>query len=134
LGEKVILGMVCFVVSSLVYAAALVLFQDEIIAILYSDRYRSYVNLVWIVALIPVVQSASSIVSATLNAMERPKAIFWAMVGGATCTATVGLGAVAIAGLLGAIVALLISAGVIMVLLLWFLRVALRNEVADHAK
>lgn len=125
LREKVLLATGFFLVTSLIYGIALVVFQNQIIQLLYGGRYGSYADLVWVLALIPVIGSVSVVLDATLRALERPKDIFWAISGGALVGVTFGIGAVILAGAVGAVISLLLSAGVIMILMLIRLRSAL---------
>lgn len=126
--EKMLLGMAFFVISAVVYGAGLILFRNEIIELLYAGRYGDHVDLMWLIALIPVARSASMILSSALRAMERPSDFFWATLAGAICATTIGLGAVAIAGTLGAVMGLLLSAFVTLIALLWLVRSAFRSE------
>lgn len=131
LHEKVILAIAFFFVTSFVYGIALVVFQDQIIQLLYGGRYGSYADLVWVIALIPVIGSVSIVIDSTLRAIERPKDIFWAILAGALVGFTFGIGAVIYAGAFGAVISLLLSASVSMILMLVLLRSALRSEKAE---
>jgi len=119
--EKTVLAFVLFLGNSALYAAVLILFQNEIVGTLYQNKFDDYAYLVWLVALVPVVQSPAIVVGAALRALERPKEVFWATLAGVTCAVTLGLGAVALSGVLGAAIGNLLSASVITGVLLYML-------------
>lgn len=132
LHEKMALAAAFFVLNAIVYGAALVLFREEIITLLYKQQYIAYAGLVLLMALLPVVNGAAIVPGAALRAMERPKATFWAALGAAVATVLVGLPAIAIGGAAGALVGLLTSATVSFVILLFLLRSAFREEAKSH--
>lgn len=127
LPEKTILAFCLFLVSAIAYAAVLVLLNDEILRFLYAGKYADYAYLIWLIALLPIVQSPSVVIGAALRALERPKDVFWATLAGVGCAVTIGLGAVALAGVFGAAAGNLLSASVIMVVLMYLLWSALRR-------
>ena len=127
LHEKMVLATGFYVISSLLYGAGLIVFSSEIIELLYAGRYSEYGYLIWLLALLPIVNSVGLILGSVLSALERPKEVFWPAVAGLACAATIGLAATAFAGVIGAVIGLLLSTAASTGLLVWFLRPARRR-------
>ncbi|MGE0294526.1 MAG: polysaccharide biosynthesis C-terminal domain-containing protein [Hyphomonadaceae bacterium] len=126
--EKLLVSLAFFMLTAIGYSAALILFDDEIVRLLYSDKYAAYSNLVWLIALLPIVQAPSNALSAGLFAMEKPRDVFWITLAGASVAMTIGLGATYAFGLAGAIAGNVLSYLTMTVLLALFLRSVLRKE------
>lgn len=120
--EKMLLGAVFFVSTALAFSGLLMLFRSEIMNLLYVDRYDAYVGVVFLVALLPIVRSLSMVFDASLSALERPKDIFKATLVSAACAVTFGIGAIAIAGVAGAVIGQLLCAVAALATEFWILR------------
>jgi O-antigen/teichoic acid export membrane protein len=120
--EKILLGVAFFFLTAVAFSGLLALFRSEIVELLYVDRYVEYVDIVCLVALLPVVRSISMVFDATLSALERSKDVFKATLASAACAVTLGLGAVAAAGVAGAVVGLLLCAIAGLIAEYWILR------------
>jgi O-antigen/teichoic acid export membrane protein len=128
LAEKTVLGFLLFLGNAIAYAAVLILFQDAIVEAVYPNKYDAYAHLVWLIAILPVVQSPSIVLGAALQALEKPKNVFWATLAGVGSAVTVGLALVALWGALGAAIGNLVSASVITGLLMFLLWAAWRGK------
>jgi O-antigen/teichoic acid export membrane protein len=120
--EKTLLAAAFFVSTALVYCGLLFLFRGEIVNLLYVGRYDAYVDVLILVALLPIVRSLSFVFDASLSALERPKDIFKATIASAACAVTFGIAAVAMAGVAGAVVGHLLCAIVGLATEYWILR------------
>jgi O-antigen/teichoic acid export membrane protein len=120
--EKMLLAAVFFVSTALAYCGLLVLFRGEIVNLLYVDRYDAYVDVLYLVALLPIVRSLSLVLDASLSALERPKDTFKATMASALCAVTFGMGALAVAGVAGAVSGHLLSAIAGLATEYWILR------------
>ncbi|HEX6173696.1 MAG TPA: hypothetical protein VF089_06745, partial [Candidatus Binatia bacterium] len=120
--EKMLLAAAFFLFTAVGFCGAIVLFRSELLGLLYLNRYDAYVDIVLLVALLPVVRSLSFVFDAALSALERPKDIFKATLPSAACAVTFGIGAVALAGVAGAVLGQLLSAVVGLLTKYWFLR------------
>jgi O-antigen/teichoic acid export membrane protein len=114
------------------YSLVLVLFNDEIITLLYKEKYVAYAGFLWLIALLPIVHAPSNSLGAAMRAMERPREVFWITFAGACVAATVGLGLTAVAGLAGAIIGNVLSYATMTALLAYFLRSMIRQDRAKH--
>lgn len=129
--EKTLVGFLLFLGNAIAYAAVLILFQDEIVGALYPNKYDAYAHLVWLVALLPVVQSPSIVLDAALRALEKQRQVFWATVAGVGSAVTVGLALVAMWGAYGAALGNVVSASAITGVLMFILWAAWRSKRAS---
>lgn len=103
------LSMVLFVASSVAYWIALVIFHQPLISWLYGGRYTEYGELVWALAALPLLVGAGEVLSTVLRALGGVGRVFWAGVAAVAVSLTLGLGAMVLLGVAGAVVWLLAS-------------------------
>jgi O-antigen/teichoic acid export membrane protein len=130
--EKLIVSLAFFLLTAIGYSLVLVLFNDEIVTLLYKEKYVAYAGFLWLIALLPIVHAPSNSLGAAMRAMERPREVFWITFAGACVAATVGLGLTAVAGLAGAIIGNVLSYATMTALLAYFLRSMIRQDRAKH--
>jgi O-antigen/teichoic acid export membrane protein len=105
-GTLVRYNTVLFVLGSLVYWLFLSLFDDSLVAWLYGGQYREDAQLLWILGLIPLAISVSSVLGAALRAFERPDQVFWAYAFSTILGLTLGVTLMIAWGVVGAAVGL----------------------------
>jgi O-antigen/teichoic acid export membrane protein len=115
------LSLLLFLLGTAFYGVMLGLFNRPLISWLYGDQYVEYANLLWLVALIPVVSAVRSVFTQAILAFERPNQVFIGQVGAAIVMFTVGLGLMAIWDVAGAILANVASLATLaaILVLLW---------------
>ena len=98
-----------FVLGSVLYWVFLGVFHDELITWLYGGRYGASADLLWFLGLLPISGGVIAAFAASLRAYERPDQIFRATAASAGATLTLGLAAMFVWGVNGAVISLLAS-------------------------
>lgn len=107
-------------------------YHEPIIQLIYNGGFIEHANLLWFVGLIPVVVAVDCILHAQLHAAERPDRSFYGSAASSAVLILVGLPLLAIWGLRGILIAMLISYAV-QAVVLWMvggriIRAACRPE------
>jgi O-antigen/teichoic acid export membrane protein len=110
-----------FVVEAVVYWVLLAVFGDRVAMWLYGGAYRFDRSALLLVGAIPLFSSLVTILGNALRAREQPDGVFWATMAAVIVAGTAGVGAVAWAGLDGAVAGMVGSSIVQVVVLLWLL-------------
>jgi O-antigen/teichoic acid export membrane protein len=114
------IAMVVLVAGASFYAVLVGLFGRPLIDLLYRGRYTQYADFAWLVGLIALPTAAIAALGSALRACERPDRVLWAYVTSTAVTCVFGVAAVAIWGLLGAILGLLGGYVTTMLVMLWW--------------
>jgi O-antigen/teichoic acid export membrane protein len=108
------------VMAGAVYALLIGQFGRPLMDLLYQGRYTRYANLACLIGLVVPPMAAISVLGSALRAYERPDRIFWAYVLSTAVTCIFGVPAVAIWGLLGAILGLLAGYSTTTLVMAWW--------------
>jgi O-antigen/teichoic acid export membrane protein len=107
-------------------------FGKPLMAWVYAGKYDAFADLLWLLGLLPVFASIVTIFASSLRARERPDRTFWAYVCSSAFTISIGLIMLALWGIMGAVIGLVLSYGVTAIVLWWF-HLALESNAA-HPK
>ncbi|HEX6536115.1 MAG TPA: hypothetical protein VF041_16070 [Gemmatimonadaceae bacterium] len=110
-------ALVWVALASIGYWLVLGALHSVLVHALYGGRYDDASHLLWVVGLLPLATGTGEALIDALRALERPDLNCWAALASSLTTATVGLGAAAMAGLTGAAVGELLSLTVSAVML-----------------
>lgn len=115
--------LLLLVPGCVLYAGLLWLCRTTLFRVLYSGRYEQYSGWsLFIVALLPLSTTASTVFGAGLRALENPQAVFWCYITASAATVLVGLPLALRLGVSGAACGLLISSLATAVSMAWFFR------------
>lgn len=115
--------------GSLLYWLALGSFNQPILHVVFQGKYDEYGALLWWLGLLPVFMAVASVLKSALRALERPDRVFWGNLASTLFVLSLGLGAVVLWGLAGAVSATVMSY-LLLALYLWFSLPRLRNVSA----
>lgn len=110
----------CISGVAVVYAALVVVLRADLFQLLYGGQYAAHVDLVYFVALLPLLSPAVTVYGGLLRALERPDLVFWAYGASTVATLTGGIALTALFGVWGAVGGLVLSYGVAASALAWF--------------
>ncbi len=113
-------ALLVLVAGALLYALFTGLFGGLLMDLVYNGRYTQYANLAWLMGLIVLPYAGIAVFGSVLRAHERPDRVLWANVTSTADTCVFGIAAVAVWGLLGAILGLLASYVTAMLATLWW--------------
>ena len=112
-----LLGFACFIGGSVVYWVFLGVFSEAVIKLLYDGQYLEHAHLLWIIGIVPILSGIGAVLSNALRALERPDQVFWAYLGSAVSTLSLGLWAAIRWGVggaaFGSVFAMLVMAGIL---------------------
>jgi O-antigen/teichoic acid export membrane protein len=111
-GRLVRLALALYTLGAALYLVLLGLFHHQLVAWLYGGRYREYANLLWFLGFSLLITGAVTVLGTALRALERPDRVFWAYLFTTVVAMTLGLGFIAVWGVVGAGVAFLLSTAV----------------------
>lgn len=106
-------GMACLVLGPIV------LLGSQFDHILYNGRYSEFVWLLPFSALVQVLSAFTSAIAMGLQVLERPRRLFYGYGAAAITTLVLGLPAVYLGGLLGAMFGTVITAGILSGVVYW---------------
>ena len=126
-GEAAFLGvarrmLAVFFAAGLLYWAVVSVSGESLISWLYQGKYVEEANLLIILGLVPVISGVSTVLIASLRAIERPDLVFWSVLASSVITLTFGLGLTFFYGLLGAAIGLVMVWVVIALVLIWLVK------------
>jgi O-antigen/teichoic acid export membrane protein len=110
-----------FSMEAALYWLMLVVFGQRLVTWLYGDVYQYDTAAIAMIGAIPLLTSLVNIFGNALRAREEPDGVFWATVAAVAVAGTVGLGAVALLGLGGAVLGMVGSSVVQAGVMLWLL-------------
>lgn len=116
-----------FVACAVAYWLVIGAFSADVIRWLYGDDYGEYADLMWLLGALPIAVGTKVVLEAALRALEKPDLLFWAYLASTVLTLTLGLGLLALYGIAGAAVGLILSSLVVTAGALYFLS-ALRSQ------
>lgn len=114
-------ALIVVVGGACLYALLIAEFGRPLMDLLYRGRYTEYAHFAWLIGLIPLPFAAMDVLASALRAHERPDCVLWANVISTVVTCTFGGAAVAIWGLLGAILGLLGGYVTTMLVMAWWI-------------
>jgi O-antigen/teichoic acid export membrane protein len=117
------LALILFMSGGALYGVFLILLGGPLVTWLYKGQYSEYIDLFWLLALLPLVTGVEAVLSGVLRALERPDRVLWAYLLSTVVALTVGLGAMLTMGIVGAAVGLLLSSITAAAVMVWFLTV-----------
>lgn len=120
-GRATRVSFVLVVSVSVLYWLALGLFHRPLINWIYGGQYIEYADLMWVLALVPIIFGVVEVQSTMLRALEKVDLVFWASVTSTVVALTVGLGAVYTLGVFGAVVWLLLAGAANLLTMWWFM-------------
>jgi len=115
------IALLVLVAGASLYALLVGLFGRQLIEALYRGRYTQYAEFAWLIGLLALPTAAVMVLGSALQAYERPDRVLWANMISAAVTCSFGVAAIAIWGLLGAILGLLAGSVTTMLVELWWL-------------
>jgi O-antigen/teichoic acid export membrane protein len=105
------------------YWLVLIAVSGPLVAAVYDGQFVEYAPLLLVLGALPMLASAYNILAVALRVKGMADRVFWATVGSATATCTVGFAAVWMGGVAGAAVGLVVaSATQVAILLQFFVR------------
>jgi O-antigen/teichoic acid export membrane protein len=107
--RMVYLSLGLFMASGGIYWLALGVFQRPIVSLVYGGRYGEYGNLLWLVGSSLVFAGVIDVLGSALRAMERPDTMFWSNLFSTIVAVAAGLVCMALWGVVGAAIGLLLS-------------------------
>jgi O-antigen/teichoic acid export membrane protein len=110
-----------FAAESCLYWAGLLLFGGWLLNWLYGGAYHYRPALLVLLGIVPLLNGQLNVLGNALRAREQPDAVFWATVLSVVVACTLGLGAVAIGGVEGAVVGLAAGSATQVVVMAWLL-------------
>jgi O-antigen/teichoic acid export membrane protein len=114
-----------FATESLAYWMVLVWFGAPLLEWLYGGTYRYRSGVIVMLGLVPLLNGLMNVLGSALRAREQPDAVFWATVASVIVASTIGVGAVALHGVAGAVFGLVCASATQAVMMLCLL---MRNE------
>jgi O-antigen/teichoic acid export membrane protein len=126
-----------YAAAALLFWGLLVVFAEEIMALLYGGRYAADVRLLALLGLLPLASGITGVLESALFAAGRPKAATIGYVVSAVVTLTLGWALLAENGVAGAGAGLLIASLAAALSMAWLLLHALKSEQSQgvgHAK
>jgi O-antigen/teichoic acid export membrane protein len=115
--------LMLLVVGAALYALLITLFGRPVMDLLYRGRYAEYTQFAWLIGLLVIPTAAIAVLSSALRARERPDHVLWAYLIAAAVICTLGVAAIAVWGLLGAILGQLFGyTGATLAMLWWVWR------------
>lgn len=115
-------ALLLFVCGAVVYWLILGMLHGSLVSWIYGGQYDQYAYLLWLLGLVTVVTGAAQVLSSALRAQGRVHQVFWASALGAAVALTIGLPAVYVFGIAGAVVWMLLAATVDVAAMWWYLR------------
>jgi len=109
LQKMIIFSLAFFILSTTVYWAILYFARTTWFSLLYKSRYSQYVHLLVFAGALPIVSGATLVFNNALRVMGCTEQIFWGYATAGLLVLTLGVWLVVAAGLLGAIIGMLLS-------------------------
>ena len=109
---------VLFLVITGLFAISVHVFRRPLLHWIYGGKFDELSGLLGLLVLAPVLMAPGNVTNASLKAIERPRAVFYAYVASASVTLLAGIPLVIRLGLRGAVYGMLLSASVYSVTLL----------------
>ena len=96
-------ALLLFGAGGTLYALFLLTLGKPLVHLLYAGKYDGAGRLLWVLALLPMLDGVIVVLTSALRSLERPKLIFWANLWAAGCVLTLGVWATGFWGLSGAV-------------------------------
>lgn len=115
--------------ASSLYALVIALFAGALMDLFYGGLYNQYADVAWLVGLTAVPTAATAVLGSWLRANERPDRVLGAYVASTVSTFGFGVLAVALWGVFGAVIGLLMGYATTSVVMLWWAARMPRDEM-----
>ncbi len=102
-------ALALFVALAVFYALIIGVLGRPLSHFLYGGRYQTTAGMLWLLALIPVLDGLTAVFASALRSLEQPKQIFRTQLLAAACVVSVGVVATAAWGVAGAIGAIVLA-------------------------
>lgn len=102
-------ALAIFAVAAISYALVIGVLGGSITDFLYGGRYRSTAKVMWLLALIPILDGIQAVLACALRSLQQPKEIFRAQLFAAVCVLAVGTAATGALGVVGAAGAMVLA-------------------------
>jgi O-antigen/teichoic acid export membrane protein len=113
------LALALFTLGSVFYWGLLGYFHRSLAIWLYGGQYQEYINLLWLVGLVPILTGVAYTLATGLRALELPNRVFWAHLVSTVVTLTAGLWCLITWEVRGAIIGYLAAQVVTVAALAW---------------
>jgi O-antigen/teichoic acid export membrane protein len=95
-------ALILFFAGAALYALFIGILGRPLVHLLYGGKYDGSASLLWLLALLPVLDGMAVVFASALRSLERPNLVFWANLCAAACVLTMGIWATSRWGLAGA--------------------------------
>jgi len=123
-------ALAVFVAVGMLYALTIGLFGRPLIHLLYGGKYRATAAMIWLLALIPIIDGLAVVFASTLRSLEQPKQVFRAQLFAAVCVLALGVAATGAWGVTGAMGAIVLAGSLAATLL----AVSVSKQLAEPAQ
>lgn len=96
-------SLILFVAFAVPYALVIGVFGRSLVNLLYGGRYHATTRMMWLLALIPILDGVQAVLACALRSLQQPKQIFRAQLLAAACVLAVGTAATGALGVIGAV-------------------------------
>lgn len=125
------LTLLLFVCGAGTYWLILGVLHGPVVSWIYNGRYDQYAKLLWLLGLVTVAVGAAEVLSSALRALGRVDQVFWASALSATAALTLGLAALYLFEVAGAVVWLLVAWTASVTAMWRYLRRQVHKEAPD---
>jgi len=122
-------ALALFVALAVLYALIIGVLGRPLNHVLYGGRYQTTAGVLWLLALIPVLDGLTAVLASALRSLEQPKQIFRMQLIAAACVISVGVVATGEWGVTGAIGAIVLAG----LLTTTLLAISVRKHLAEPA-
>jgi O-antigen/teichoic acid export membrane protein len=98
-----------FALEGLIFWAVVAFFRNDLVRIVYGNRYDAYADLLILLGALPLVTSRVNILGAALRVHQRVRDVFWAGVPAAAASLLVGFATMPTLGPYGAVTAMIVA-------------------------
>jgi O-antigen/teichoic acid export membrane protein/SAM-dependent methyltransferase len=102
-------ALALFATVAVLYALMIGALGEPLVHLLYGGRYHTTAGVLWLLALIPVLDGVTIVFASALRSLEQPKQVFRAQLFAAACVLSVGVAATGAWGVAGAIGAMVLA-------------------------
>jgi O-antigen/teichoic acid export membrane protein/SAM-dependent methyltransferase len=102
-------ALALFAAVAVLYALIIGALGGPLVHLLYGGKYHTTAGVLWLLALIPVLDGVTTVFASALRSLEQPKQVFRAELFAAACVLSVGVAATGAWGVAGAIGAMVLA-------------------------
>ena len=112
LGHAVAWSIRLFVLEGVGLWIVLALSREALVRFVYGEQYVAYADLLLLVGALPVLASCINVYTIALRALEQTRGDFWSTAVSGVMAIAVGFAAIPLAGIKGALIAMVLSSAV----------------------